>query len=64
VAYYPPTVGLPAFPAVCLLIVHVEISSLPIPSSWVHFQSSRSLCCVLVFILLFIVQLFFVGVGD
>jgi hypothetical protein len=33
VAYHLPPVGLPAFPAICLLIVPVEISSLPIPSS-------------------------------
>jgi hypothetical protein len=38
VAYHPSTVSLPAFPSVCLLIVHMEISSLPLPPSLVCFQ--------------------------
>jgi hypothetical protein len=33
VAYHPPAVSPPAFPAICLLIVCVEISSLPHPPS-------------------------------
>jgi hypothetical protein len=59
VAYHLPAVGLPAFPAICLLKVQVEISSLPIPPSLVLFQCSCPFCCVLVFSLLFIVQFFF-----
>jgi hypothetical protein len=50
---------LPAFPAVCLLIVQAEFSSLPFSPSPVRFQHSHSLCCVLVFSSLFIVQFFF-----
>jgi hypothetical protein len=60
VAYNLPTVGLAAFPAICLLIVHVEISSLPLPPSPMHFQHSRPFCCVLVFSSLFTVQFCFV----
>jgi hypothetical protein len=37
-AYHPPTVGLLAFPAVCLLKVYMEISSLFLPPSPVCFQ--------------------------
>jgi hypothetical protein len=58
-AYHPPAVGLPAFPAICLLIICVEITFLPLPPSLVCFQSSCPLCCVLVFSLLFIVQIWF-----
>jgi hypothetical protein len=57
-AYHPPTVGLPAFPAICLLIVHMEISSLPLSPSLVYFQHSHPLCWVLIFSSLFIVQFF------
>jgi hypothetical protein len=49
----------PSFLAICLLIVHGEISSLPLPSSLVHCQSSCLLYCVLVFSSLFIVHFFF-----
>jgi hypothetical protein len=56
VAYHLSTIGLPAFPAVCLLIVPEDIRSLPLPLSPVHFQHSHTLCCVLVFSSLFIVQ--------
>jgi hypothetical protein len=59
VAYHPPTVDLPAFPVVCLLVVHVEISSLSFPASLVLFWSSCPFCFVLVFSLLFIIQFFF-----
>jgi hypothetical protein len=38
VAYPQTAVSLPAFPAICLLIVPVEISSLPFSPSLVHFQ--------------------------
>jgi hypothetical protein len=31
--------------SVCLLIVHAEISSLPLPLSLLHFQCSCPLCC-------------------
>jgi hypothetical protein len=58
-AYYPPTVGLPAFPAICLLIVCTEISSLLFPPSLVHFQQSHPLCYFSVCCLLF--SFFFVG---
>jgi hypothetical protein len=56
--------------SLCLLKVPGEINSLPLPPSLVHFQSSRPLCCVLVFSPLFIVQFFggelflFAGVGG
>jgi hypothetical protein len=59
VVYQPPTVGLPALPAICLLIVALEISSFPLPPSLVCFQCSCPLCCLLVFSLLFIVQFCF-----
>jgi hypothetical protein len=59
VAYHLSAVGLPAFPAICLLIVHAEISSFTLPISLVHFQCSCSLCFVLVFSSLFIVQVLF-----
>jgi hypothetical protein len=55
----PTTSGLPAFPAVCLLIVHMEISSLPLSPSLVCFQCFCPLCCVLLFRSLSIVQYFF-----
>jgi hypothetical protein len=32
-------------PFQCLLIVHIEISTILLPLSLVHFQCSRSLCC-------------------
>jgi hypothetical protein len=64
VAYHPPTVGLPAFPTICLLIVHREISSLLLPPSLVHLQHFCPLCCVLVFTSLFIVQFFFCEGGG
>jgi hypothetical protein len=44
---------------ICLLIVCVEISSLPIPPSLVHFQHSCPICYVLDYSSLFIVQLFY-----
>jgi hypothetical protein len=59
VAYQVPTVSLPPFPGICLLIVQVEISSLVLLPSPLCFQHSHSLCYVLVFSLLFIVQFFF-----
>jgi hypothetical protein len=58
VAYHQPAVSPPAFPAICLLIVHVEISSLPL-LPLLCIQCSRPLCCVLVFSSLFIVQFCF-----
>jgi hypothetical protein len=51
----------PACPAICLLIVHLEISSLPSPPSLAHFQHSHPLCCVLVFSSLFLFRCFFGG---
>jgi hypothetical protein len=53
----------PAFPAFVYWIL-VEISSLLLPPSLVHFQSSCPLCCVLVSSSLNIVQVFFVGEGS
>jgi membrane protein YdbS with pleckstrin-like domain len=38
VAYLLPAVSLPAFLAICLVILIAEISSLPLPPSLVHFQ--------------------------
>jgi hypothetical protein len=64
VAYHPPSVDLPAFPVVCLLVVHVEISSLSFPASLVLFWSSCPFCFVLVFSLLFIIQFFFLQGGQ
>jgi hypothetical protein len=63
VAYHPPTVHVPAFPAICLLIVHLEISFLFFPPSLVRFQCTyrHPFHCVLVFSSLFIVQDFFGG---
>jgi hypothetical protein len=61
VAYHLPTVCVPTFPGVCLPIVHKEISFLLLPASLMHFQCSHPLCCVLVFISLFIVKFFFCG---
>jgi hypothetical protein len=63
VAYHPPTVHVPAFPAICLLIVHLEISFLFFPPSLVRFQCTyrHPFHCVLVFSSLFIVQVFFGG---
>jgi hypothetical protein len=58
VACHLPAVGLPAFPAICLLIVYMEISSLPLPTSPLCFQWPQLLCYVLVFSSLFI-QIFF-----
>jgi hypothetical protein len=49
VDYHSPTVGLPTFPAICLLIVHTEISSWTLTSSLVHYQHFHHLCCVLLF---------------
>jgi hypothetical protein len=48
-----------AFPAIHLLIVHAEISSLPLSPSLMHLQCSHHFCCVLVFSSLFIVHFFF-----
>jgi hypothetical protein len=62
VAYHLPAVGLPTFPTFCLLIVHAEISSLPLPPFLMHFQHSHPFFCVLIFSLFFITQLFFCGV--
>jgi hypothetical protein len=59
-AYRLPTVSLPSFPAICLLKVCMEISSLPLPPSLVCFHRSCPLFCMLVFSSLFIVQVFFV----
>jgi hypothetical protein len=64
VAYHPPTVSLHALPAICLLIVCAEISSLPLPHSPVHFEHFCPLCYVLVFSLLFVAQFCFVGEGQ
>jgi hypothetical protein len=64
VAYLLPAVGLPAFPAVCLLRIHVEISSLLLCPSLVCFQHFHPLCCVLVFGSLFIVQFVFFLCGE
>jgi hypothetical protein len=55
VAYHPPAVGLPTFPAVCLLIVCMDVSCLPLPPSSA-LSTFLPLCCVLVFSSLFIVQ--------
>jgi hypothetical protein len=38
VTYHTPTVGPSAFPALCLLIVHAEISALPLPLLWCIFS--------------------------
>jgi hypothetical protein len=60
--YHLHTVGYPAFPAICLLIVHTESSSLPLSPSPVCFQQSLPLHCALVFSSLFTIQFgFFVG---
>jgi hypothetical protein len=68
VAYLLPAVGLPAFPAVCLLIVCMEISSLLLPTSPMHFQHSSPFCCVLIYSSLVIVQVSFfffcIGLGG
>jgi hypothetical protein len=42
----------------CLLKVHMEISSLLFLPSLVHFQHSHPLCCVIVFSSLFVVHFF------
>jgi hypothetical protein len=57
VAYHWSGVSLSAFPAICLLKVHVEISSLLFPLLWC--TASCLLCCMFVFSSLFIVQCFF-----
>jgi hypothetical protein len=57
VAYHLPAVSSPTFPAICLLIVCVEISSLPSPLLGVLSPHS----CVLVFSSLFIIQFFCCG---
>jgi hypothetical protein len=61
-AYHPPAVGLPAFPAICLLIVHGDQFLVPPCFSGV-LSVTQSLCCVLVFSLLVIIQvsIFFEG---
>jgi hypothetical protein len=41
-----PTCSWPSYlSSICLMIVHTEISSLPLPFSLVHFQCSWALCC-------------------
>jgi hypothetical protein len=49
--------------SICLLIVHIGISSLLLPPSPVCCQNFHPLCCVLVFSSLFIVQNFFARVS-
>jgi hypothetical protein len=48
-AYQQPAVSTPVFPAICLLIVHTEISSLLFLPSLVSFQQPHNLCHGLVF---------------
>jgi hypothetical protein len=55
---WPCSDSLPAFQAICLLIVCMEIRSLTLPLSLVHFHRSCPFHCVLVFSALFIVQVF------
>jgi hypothetical protein len=50
--------------SLCLLKVQMEISSLSLPPSLVHFQHSCPLCCVLVFSSLFIQAFFFFAGGS